>query len=260
MRNAQRNEPAKCLTNEWKRLALFKGLTAVDLQTVESSVRLKNCAPGTVLLTTQRNSDFLYVLLSGRVKVYVEAGQDFFVTLAFRYPGELLGEISAIDGDKPSANVVTDEACSVLVMEKEHFLHCLQTMPPLGFNVARVLARRVRLATTHIGTLSTMDTRCRVARQLVALAVWSEPVGSEPARSKVIGNESMGQESTAERRIAQGVLPLRLTQQDLAEMVGCSRAQVNRAIVHFRNEGLIVQQSDKTWVILDQFSLNGYCE
>lgn len=254
MRGTQRNEPTKCLANEWKQLALFKGLTAADLQTVESSVRLKNYAPGTVLLATQRNSDFLYVLLAGRVKVYIEAGQDFFVTLAFRYPGELLGEISAIDGDKPSANVVTDEACSVLVIRKEHFIHFLQTMPAFSFNVAQVLARRVRLATTHIETLSTMDTRCRVARQLVALATWSEPVGSQGA-----GNKSAGPGNAAHHR-AQGVLPLRLTQQDLAEMVGCSRAQVNRAIVHFKDKGLIARQTDKTWLILDQFALASYCD
>ena len=82
-------------------------------------------------------------------------------------------------------------------------------MPALSYNLLRIVARRLRLATAQIQALATLDLHGRVARQILALA---EECGST------------GQNGTM-------TIPLRLTQSDLAEMVGASRVRVNEVIV-----------------------------
>lgn len=114
---------------------LFKGLTLDELRTIDKQVVVRPVPADTHLLTTTEQGTEVYYLLTGRVKIYTQEQHGYCVTLGFREKGELLGEISTIDGLLPSANVITTEPSSVLVFKKRHFLRYLKTMPSLAFHV-----------------------------------------------------------------------------------------------------------------------------
>jgi CRP-like cAMP-binding protein len=93
----------------------------------------------------------------------------------------------------------------------------MQTMPLLGYNVASILARRLRLATAQIQSYATLDADGRVARQLLALA---QEYGRKDENGGVL-------------------IPLHLTQTDLADLVGASRVRVNRVLMEFKKRNYL---------------------
>ena len=231
---------------DWQQLPLFSELTPHDLQTFEKLICLKKCPAHTALLNTACRSKNVYVIIRGRVKIYIEEKSGITVTLGFRKSGELIGEIGAIDNLHPSANVTAVETCDLLVIQSDDFVRCLRTMPQLSFNVLQVLTQRIRLATSHICALSTMNTRCRVARLLMSLATFGE-------HSVLDETLSFDSESVAE-------LPRRLTQEDIADMVGSSRVQVNRVLMQLKREGILRGKVGQGFVISDVNSLRLLCD
>jgi CRP/FNR family cyclic AMP-dependent transcriptional regulator len=93
----------------------------------------------------------------------------------------------------------------------------VRTLAPLADNLVRLLSHRLRFANDQIQALCTLDVQGRLARQILAMA---DRYGSPEAGGEVR-------------------IPLRLTQSDLAEIVGASRERVNQVIVELKQRGLI---------------------
>jgi alkanesulfonate monooxygenase SsuD/methylene tetrahydromethanopterin reductase-like flavin-dependent oxidoreductase (luciferase family) len=109
--------------------------------------------------------------------------------------------MSMLDSAGRSANVVTLEETRVVWMDREAFQEALQTMPAISMNLVRILAARVRLANELIQALASLDVYGRVARQLLAFAErYGEPLPS-----------------------GEVTIPIKLTQGDIADLVGASR-------------------------------------
>jgi CRP/FNR family cyclic AMP-dependent transcriptional regulator len=154
------------------------------------------------------------------------------VILAVLGPGEIVGEMSVVDSLERSASVVTMGPTTLLTIDRCAFWSCLQTMPALTYNVARILSRRLRDANAHVRTLVTLDVEGRVAQQLLSL-------------SAACGGG---------RRI-----PIRLTQSDLAGLVGASRVRVNQVLSMYRQAGLISVECGYRFVLHDPAGLAKRC-
>lgn len=139
------------------------------------------------------------------------------VALALLGPGDLVGEEAALDGGVGAATVTAIEPCDLAGMAPAAFAEALHRVPVLAVNVARVLFHRLRDADATIHSLVSMKVDRRVARHLLS---FSQRYG-------------VAEESGAVR------IPLRLTQQDLASLVGASRERTNRALVAFKRRGWI---------------------
>jgi CRP/FNR family cyclic AMP-dependent transcriptional regulator len=224
-------------------LELFQGLNAAELEQINQLLRACSVPAGSHFITADQPGEVVYVLLAGTVKIYVSRGDGREVILAFLGPGDTVGEMSLVDSAGRSANVVTTEASRLVWMDRASFQACLRTMTPLANNLVRLLAQRLRIANEQIQALCTLDVPGRVVRQILALADRygrSEP-GDLPG-------------SPAKVRI-----PLRLTQSDLAEVVGASRERVNQAMVELKQNGYIRVDSDHRIQVLDRVALTRYC-
>src|SRR5436190_2124583 len=115
-------------------------------------------------------SDAIVVVLSGRVKVSTVTPDGKEVVLAFRGPGDLLGELSAIDGGARSATVGALEPVDAAVVAATDFRAFLSAHPRVAILLLEMLARRLRDADRKRVEFGAHDTLGRVAARLVELA------------------------------------------------------------------------------------------
>jgi CRP/FNR family cyclic AMP-dependent transcriptional regulator len=218
-------------------LELFQGLSASELAQINGLLRSQAVPAGAHFITAEQPGEVVYVLLSGTVKIYVTRTDGREVILAFLGPGDTVGEMSLVDSAGRSANVVTTEPSRLLSMDRAAFQGCLRTITPLANNLVKLLAHRLRFANEQIQALCTLDVSGRVARQILALA-------------DRYGSREMGGEVR---------IPIRLTQSDLAEIVGASRERVNQVIVELKTQGAIAVDPDHRIRVLRRDDLARSC-
>src|SRR3954452_24851930 len=218
-------------------LELFQGLDPQQLEELNRLLRGSTVQAGTHFITAEQAGEVVYVLLEGTVKIYVTRADGREVILAFLGPGDTVGEMSLVDSAGRSANVVTTEPSRLLAMDRAAFQGCLRTITPLANNLVKLLAHRLRFAHEQIQALCTLDVSGRVARQILALA-----------------DRHGSRETGGEVRI-----PIRLTQSDLAEIVGASRERVNQVIVELKTQGVIAVDPDHRIRVLNRKDLARYC-
>jgi CRP/FNR family transcriptional regulator, cyclic AMP receptor protein len=154
----------------------------------------------TVLINEGDVGDALYVVLSGRVKVYSsnDAGREFVID--FHGPGEYVGEMT-LDGEPRSASVITVEPTTCAVVNRAQFRDFILAHPDFAMHLIERLIHRVRVTTSNLKSLALSDVYGRLVRLLNALAI---------------------------ERDGRLVVPEKLTQQDIADRVGASRDMIGK--------------------------------
>ena len=177
-------------------------LSDADLKAMGAHAIARSYPKNAVIVTEGERSDSLYIVLSGRVKVYVsdDAGHD--VVLVTQGPGEYFGELVLDEGPR-SASVITMEPTRLLLVPHADFREFVRNNPAFALNLIEKLIARIRMLTASVKNLALMDVYGRVARLLLELA-------EEQGEGLVISQ--------------------RLTQQDIASRIGASREMVSRIL------------------------------
>jgi CRP/FNR family cyclic AMP-dependent transcriptional regulator len=170
-------------------------------------------------------SHTLYVVQSGRVKSVLVAPDGRESIVQIHGPGECLGELSLIDGGARPATAIALDRVEVLVLYQEELLALLDRCPKMALAVMRRLAEMIRRLNRQLQDVLSLDLTARVAKTLLELA------------------EAHGEPAPQGIRIA-----LRLTQQELAQMVGAARGRVNMCLRAFQQRGIL-------WVEREQITL-----
>jgi CRP/FNR family cyclic AMP-dependent transcriptional regulator len=153
-----------------------------------------------VIINEGDRGDSLYIILSGKVKVYVSDDDGREMILDIYGPGDYVGEM-ALDGRPRSASVMTQEPTSCAVVTRDELRSAISANPDIAMALIATLIDRARIATDNVKNLALMDVYGRVARLLLSLA-------------KEDGGKL--------------VVPERMTQQDIADRVGASRDMISR--------------------------------
>lgn len=124
------------------RLRLFQNVTANNLEQLLKEFRACDLDAGEVLLSPFNRNQHLYLVMSGRLKVYLGSLDNSPVSTI--EPGECAGEISFIDNDHPSAYVVASEPTTTLRLHRQSLVKLFQQSPQLMQNLLEVLCDRVR--------------------------------------------------------------------------------------------------------------------
>jgi CRP/FNR family cyclic AMP-dependent transcriptional regulator len=219
-------------------IPLFKGLGVDELGWIAKRAHRRVFVAGTSIVTAEQPGEAVYVILSGTVKIHIEQSDGRDVVLSIIGAGDTLGEMSLIDSAGRSASAVTLEDSFLLWMDKSAFQQMLSDFQPVAHNLVRILSDRVRLANELIQALATLDVYGRVARQLLAFA------------------EKYGQNNNS----GTVMIPIHLTQGDIADLVGASRKRVNQVMVFFREQEFISLTSTGKIVVQSKASLANYCK
>lgn len=215
-------------------LALLRGLSAEDLRKVSGHLHSRAFAAGSHVMTAEQRGEALYIVRSGSVKISINESDGAEVILALLGPGDSVGEMSLVDDAGHSADVATLEDSVLLWMDRAAFRSCMREVPALATNLLRELSTRLRSANLQVRALATLDVAGRVARQLLLFA------------------DRYGQPLSGENGL---LIPLPITQRDIAQLVGATRERVNRALVSLRRRGAISADSRHRITIHDRAAL-----
>jgi CRP/FNR family cyclic AMP-dependent transcriptional regulator len=218
-------------------MALFRNLAPDHLSRLAGLLHHRSFPAETNILAAEQPGEVAYIILSGTVKIHV-AQAESGVILAFRGAGDVIGEMSLVDSIGHSADVITMESCAVYWIDRASFVACLQTIPMFAYNLSTILSRRLRLAGAQIQSLATQDVYGRVARQLLSFA---QEYGEAAPHGDV-------------------VIPLRLTQSDLADLVGASRVRVNQVLVAYKKAKHISMSRDHRITVHNRAALLKRCQ
>ncbi len=121
-------------------------LTPAEADALEEMGEPGSYAAGEVIFEQGGTADCVFVLRAGRVRVSAAAGDGEEVVLAERGPGELLGELSGIDGQSRSASVTAVDEVSGLVVPLRAFRGFLMDNPRAALSLLELISRRLREA------------------------------------------------------------------------------------------------------------------
>lgn len=189
-------------------------LSPAEIRGLSAHALTRTFPRSTVIVNEGDAADSLYVIVSGRIKVYVADSEGKEIVLLTQGPGEYFGEMILDEGPR-SASIMTLEKSTFLVVPKADFREFLLRNPQFAVRVMEKLIRRVRALTASVKSLALMDVYGRVARLLLDLAEERDDGGL------VIGE--------------------RLTQAEIASRIGASREMVSRILKDLSVGGYLTQ-------------------
>jgi CRP/FNR family cyclic AMP-dependent transcriptional regulator len=217
-------------------LELFRGLSTAELARVNDLLGKTSFAAGATIFTATQPGEVAYVVLDGTLKVSTLQPNGRELTLVLLGPGEIVGELALADRAGRSADVVALEPATLVWIDRATFERLRREIPLITENLLRLMARRLRLANGQLEALATLDVHGRVARQLLALG---DGLGEAAAGGGVR-------------------IPLRITQSELAALVGATRVRVNEVLVGFTRRKHIAVDARHRITILDRPALEAY--
>jgi CRP/FNR family transcriptional regulator, cyclic AMP receptor protein len=201
--------------NVLKKIPLFVSLSDVDLQNLTSLLRRKHLGKGEFLFQQGDEGTALYIIVQGRIKISLSRRLDN-VTLAILCQGEFLGEMALLDDLPRSADAIAMEDSQLYVLNRKDFLSFLSNNGHTVYAVLNSLSRRLRKTDDQLAEMCFLNLSARMAKRLVELAETQEPERDKP-----------------------GVYDLKMSQQELGNILGVSRESINKELKILRNKGVV---------------------
>lgn len=183
---------------------------------------LRRYRKGSILIHEADVGDTLFIVLSGQVKVYCTDAKDKEITFGVFGPGEYIGEM-ALDGGPRSASVITLQASTCSLVSRTKLLAYIAKRPEFALELLSNVISRLRRATTSARNLAFIDVYGRLTGCLMGLATLEED-----------GTQRIND---------------RLTHQEIASRVGCSREMVSRILKDLENGGYIRVEARKIMLV-----------
>jgi CRP-like cAMP-binding protein len=192
--------------------------------------QLRQYAKRDIVYRRGEPGDSLMVVVKGRLKLSNVNVSGKEIVLYFLVPGDIYGEIAAMDGRERAANAVALEDCEVFLVYTRELVPILKAHPDAMFEIIQILCERVRAGAALIED-STLEMRARVARGLQRLA-----------------------QHHGDRSPAGTCVQLALSHAELGNYLGLSRANVSRQLGQLREANVIKIEAAQI-VILDEDGL-----
>ena len=195
-----------------ERVSLFFNLNGDEIIELEALCLERRVPKNTLVINEGDETDCLYILLKGKAQALRtdDSGRQFVIN---RFnPYDYFGEMSLFDRNARCATVITKTACTLMILPRKAFFDFATARHAVYHNMIKTLLEKLRKATEQISELAFLDVYGRLARFLV------------------------------ENQNSEGVIVEKLTQQDLADIVGASRETVCRIYNELVSGGFITKE------------------
>ena len=196
---------------------LFAGLSEADIEAIGHATTMTRCVRGQQILSPDDPSDRIHIIKKGRVRVYRMTPDGKQLTLDIYEKGTILGDMSLLGQDRlPEAYAEAIGDGVICTITPDELRRLIERYPIIGVNVIRHLSKRLQAAERELEAMAYQRVDQRLARKLLDLA---QRFGVSTERGTVI--------------------EARLTQQELAEMIGTTRETLAHTLADFRRRGLL---------------------
>ncbi len=205
-----------------KQVPLFAGLEDEDIRELMSIAKRRTFRSGEVIFHREDPGQVLYVIKEGKVKISLINPDGQEISLVVFGKGECFGEFAILDGLTRSADAIAMEKVECYTLQRSDFHKAIMKNPKIAIQVMEVLSKRLRSTDQMVEDLIFLDVYGRVAKKLLELA------------------------DTHGTKVENGIrIDVRLTQQELASMVGSSRESVNKVMGYFTDKNFISTDKHK---------------
>ena len=210
-----------------KYIPLFSELAEEDLKEIVKLAVRQIYKKDNMILIEEEIGSTMFIILDGRVKISRISEDGREVILSILSEGDFFGEMSILDGQNRSANLVTLEDSKIMVVRMEDFLKMLRDYPQIAINLLKELAHRLRRSDSQIKSLSLQNATGKVASTLLRIA-----------------------DDSGKIHKGQVEIPRLPPQQDLANMAGTSRETISRVLKSLSKLGYLKKEGSRL-IILD---------
>ena len=210
------------------RLTIFAGLDRAALEQLAGAIRHRTVPPQETIFREGDPAFALYVVVSGGVFIQKATATGRVLYLNRLGPGEAFGQMALVTGRPRSADAVTAEATSLLMLERDAFVRCVEATPRIALNVMAYLADLVRHGDERSERLQSLDILGRVSALLMSEMRCNS--------TEVPGGRRLGRE---------------LSLQFLADAAATTRESACRVLGRMRRLGLIRMEGRRI-VVLDE--------
>ena len=211
--------PSEALRALLARHVLFRNAAPALLDSLVKFATVRRFEPGDEIFAKGDPGNALSGVLAGRVCIYTVSSEGVEAILNILEPGELFGEIALLDGGPRTASARAMKAVDLLQIHRDHFVPFLHDHPELGVSILPILCGRIRMNVEFIEDTVFLHLPARLAKRLLSLA---EVHGKPDPKGVRIG--------------------FKLSQQELAHMIGATRERVNKELGIWRERGLIAME------------------
>jgi len=200
-----------------RELELFNGLSDVDVAAIGHATTMTHCHPGQVILSPDDPPDRIHILKKGKVRVFRVTPDGKQLTLDIYDKGTILGDMRLLGQDRsPDAYAETIDAAVICTITPDELRRLVERHPIIGVNIITFLSRRLQEAERELEAMAYQRVGQRLAKKLIDLG---QRFGVETVRGTLI--------------------QARLTQQELAEMIGTTRETLAHTLADFRRRDLL---------------------
>jgi CRP/FNR family cyclic AMP-dependent transcriptional regulator len=220
------NTPFNCIKN----CELFKHLSDSEVKLIAKQATIRKHRKNTIIISVNDSTDSVYIIESGKVRVYKDSIDGRQITLNTLGPGMVFGELAALSDAPRAATVETLEETQTRVLTKADFIDLLKRNPDLSLTIARKFAQMVHVLSNHVADIALLDVYGRLTNFLERVAV-----------------DKDGQ------RVIEG-----FTHQELANNVGSSREMVSRILSGLKKGNYISSAPEGRSIILEHKLPSGW--
>jgi len=199
------------LTETLKSTTLFCGLDPADIETVAAQTVTRQFPKNTVIVSQGDDTDSFYVIVKGKVDVFLHNDKGKEIIINTLNVGESFGELAPLGGIPRQASIITTEDSTFGIISRQVFMDALLVKPSIGMRIIDLLITRIQDLTEEVSSLALEDVYNRVVRVLYKHAA------------------EVGEKLVTEK----------LTQQDIASRVGATREMVHRILKELKTGGYI---------------------
>jgi CRP/FNR family transcriptional regulator, cyclic AMP receptor protein len=197
---------------------LFSVLHPTDIRTLATRFHPVLYRRGEMIFREGEPAERLFLIQDGRVKLSISSSRGGELLIGVLGRGQIFGELAVIDRGPRAMNARAMEDSEVYALTSDVFWTMLENRPALARRLLELMARRLRRADQTSQDLVFFDAPTRLARKLLELA---EEHGEPTGRADEVR------------------ITVRVTQEEMAQMVGVTRGSVNRLIASFAGRGWI---------------------
>jgi len=198
---------------------LLSRLREADLRALAARGREQAHAAGATIVREGDPGDALHIIVEGSVRISVLSPDGDEATMALLGEGECFGELALLDRRPRSASAVATQATRTLVVGRDELVRWLSERPEAALALLETLSLRLRRTNETLGDLAFLDLEQRLAKRLLHMA-------AAPSRTRATERSAVG-------------VRLRITQEELASMLGVSRESVNKQLALFAQESWV---------------------